>query len=300
MSKEKFEIKVNEEKIIRGIKIDGIEKGKTLVVTAGVHGCEYVGIEAVRQVIDEINPDELSGSVILIPVVNESGFYAGLKQVVAEDNMNLNRVFGDNSKDTMSYLMARAIEKNLYNKADFILDLHGGDINEDMTPLLFFPVEFGEEIKNKTVSAAKHLSIKYRVASSSDNGLYSYANKCNVPSLLVERGCKGQFDQNEVNLCKQNIYEMLDFLEIRKYPKTKTEQIEIKKAIYQETDVDGFWYPSKKSNDEIKKGELLGVIKDYYGNTVREYMAAFDGIVLYHTLSLGVNKGSLLIAYGLI
>ena len=44
--------------------------GKTLVVTAGVHGCEYVGIETLNRLKKELDPIDLSGRIILLPLVN--------------------------------------------------------------------------------------------------------------------------------------------------------------------------------------------------------------------------------------
>lgn len=58
---------------------------------SGVHGCEYVGVQALRRLAVELDPAELSGNVILLPLANPTGFYAGAKQVVPEDGVNLNR-----------------------------------------------------------------------------------------------------------------------------------------------------------------------------------------------------------------
>ena len=71
----------------------GCRPGKTLVVTAGVHGCEYVGIEALNRLKQELDPAALSGRVILLPLVNPEGFYQGSKQTIPADGKNLNRMF---------------------------------------------------------------------------------------------------------------------------------------------------------------------------------------------------------------
>lgn len=76
--------------------ICGCRPGKTLVVTAGVHGCEYVGIETLNQLKKELNPAALSGRVILLPLVNPEGFYHGSKQTIPADGQNLNRMFPAN------------------------------------------------------------------------------------------------------------------------------------------------------------------------------------------------------------
>ena len=50
-------------------------QGKTLVITAGVHGCEYVGVETLTHLSEELDPEEMSGSLILLPLANPEGFY---------------------------------------------------------------------------------------------------------------------------------------------------------------------------------------------------------------------------------
>ena len=59
----------------------GAHPGKTLVVTAGVHGCEYVGILALQKLVETLDCATLYGQVILLPLVNSKGFFAGVKQL---------------------------------------------------------------------------------------------------------------------------------------------------------------------------------------------------------------------------
>ena len=65
--------------------ICGSQPGKTLIVTAGIHGCEYVGIEALNRLKKELDPAGLSGRIILLPLVNPEGFYMGAKQTIPAD-----------------------------------------------------------------------------------------------------------------------------------------------------------------------------------------------------------------------
>ena len=117
----------------------GAHPGKTLVVTAGVHGCEYVGILALQKLAETLDCATLFGQVILLPLVNSKGFFAGVKQLNPADGRNLNREFPGKADGTETQRMAWTIEKLLYPEADFLLDLHGGDWNEELAPLVFFP-----------------------------------------------------------------------------------------------------------------------------------------------------------------
>ena len=248
--------------------------GKTLVVTAGVHGCEYVGIETLNRLKKELDPIDLSGRIILLPLVNPEGFYMGSKQIIPADGQNLNRTFPGDPEGTFSSRLAKLLEETLYPEADFLIDLHGGDVNEALTPLVFFPTTVSDALAAKASAAAASLSIPYRVASTAKNGLYSRA-------------------------CKRNIFELMAHLKIRPFSDTDLHQEEIRQAVYEEAPKNGFWYPAvSHAGQKLKKGTLLGTLKDIYGNEIFRCTAPFDGVVLYYTLSLGVKCKDPLIAFG--
>ena len=133
----------------------GAHPGKTLVVTAGVHGCEYVGILALQKLVETLDCATLFGQVILLPLVNSKGFFAGVKQLNPADDRNLNREFPGKADGTETQRMAWTIERLLYPEADFLLDLHGGDWNEELAPLVFFPCGAGQKLEQETRRAAQ-------------------------------------------------------------------------------------------------------------------------------------------------
>jgi len=281
--------------------ICGSRHGKTLVVTAGVHGCEYVGIETLNRLKRELEPAALSGRVILLPLVNPEGFYQGSKQTIPADGKNLNRMFPGKPDGTFSSQLARVLEETLYPEADFLMDLHGGDVNEALTPLVFFPASVPESLSAAASAAAENLSVPYRVASTSQNGLYSWAAQCGIPALLVERGDRGLWSEKEVAACRENVYELMRHLGILNAASVSPclQQAEIRRAVYEEAPADGFWYPAvSAAGQKLKQGALLGTLKDSYGNEIARYTAPFEGVVLYYTLSLGVRSRDPLIAYG--
>lgn len=281
--------------------ICGSRPGKTLVVTAGVHGCEYVGIETLNRLKRELESAALSGRVILLPLVNPEGFYQGSKQTIPADGKNLNRMFPGKPDGTFSSQLARVLEETLYPEADFLMDLHGGDVNEALTPLVFFPASVPESLSAAASAAAESLSVPYRVASTSQNGFYSWAAQCGIPALLVERGERGLWSEKEVAACRENVYELMRHLGILNAASGSPclQQAEIRRAVYEEAPADGFWYPAvSAAGQKLKQGALLGTLKDSYGNEIARYTAPFDGVVLYYTLSLGVKSGDPLIAYG--
>ena len=148
--------------------------GIPAVCVVGVHGDEYVAVEAVRTLLRVLRPESLTGQVIFVPVVNRGGFYAGT-YLVPEDGENLNRCFPGDPAGSMTRRIAHALEQALYPQADFLLDLHSGSPYETMEPLVFFPVGAGEAVENAVRPAAQGLSLTYMVQSYARDGLYSWA-----------------------------------------------------------------------------------------------------------------------------
>ena len=50
--------------------------------------------------------------------------------------------------------------------------------------------------------------------------------------------------------------------------------------------------------EKVKKGELLGEIRDHRDQVLSSYYAEFDGVVLYETSSLSILKNRALVAFG--
>ena len=87
--------------------------------------------------------------MILLPLVNGEGFYSGSKQVVPSDGKNINRVFPPPEEGTPAQEVARTVVEQIYPEGDFLLDLHGGDVNEAMTPLVFYPATAAPEVTDR-------------------------------------------------------------------------------------------------------------------------------------------------------
>lgn len=272
--------------------------GLTLAVTAGVHGCEYVGVQALRTLAQELDPDAMTGNVILLPLANPYGFYAGAKRVIPEDGVNLNGAFPGDRNGSIGRRLAFALEDALYSAADFLADLHSGDCNESLHPLVFFPTAGEKDVNAAALEAAKVLSVDYRVRSTARNGLYSWAVQRGVPALLIERGCQGRWSQPEVDACTADVLALMGHLGILPGGGENREQQEIVEADYVESDADGFWYPLVAKNQVVYMGEVLGRLESLTGELLQEVRAKFDGVVLYHTVALGVHMGEALIAYG--
>ncbi|MBT8411899.1 MAG: succinylglutamate desuccinylase/aspartoacylase family protein [Octadecabacter sp.] len=94
-------------------------------MSAGVHGDEYEGQIAVAELATELAADEISGRLILLPMVNFCAAQVG-RRVSPIDDGNLNRLYPGNPAGTPSEMIAHYHEEIILPLADFAVDLHSG------------------------------------------------------------------------------------------------------------------------------------------------------------------------------
>ena len=87
----------------------GQTPGPTLLITAGIHNAEYVGIQAAIELSNELEVSKLHGNVIIVPLANRSGFENRTMSRVFEDGKNLNRVFPGNREGSEADRLAHML-----------------------------------------------------------------------------------------------------------------------------------------------------------------------------------------------
>jgi predicted deacylase len=284
------------------IVINGNKPGKTVLLTGGIHGCEYTGIVSLLELAKEICPAQMTGRLLIVPVANPTGFQEIVPYHVPEDGFNLNRRFPGHAEGSLSERLAYVITSELQARADFYIDLHAGDLYEQVTPYVYYPGIAEAEVTEVARKAAASLKVPYRVKSSATTGAYNSAAIQGVPSILIERGGGGRWSREEVDAYKADIHAVLNYLGVLTdtQGEENTQQLELDTVYYPEAGTEGFWYPCIKPGDKVKKGQLLGEIKDVFGNVLEVCEAEANAVVLYMTTTLSIKQGNPTVAYGII
>ena len=281
--------------------INGKYDGPTVLVTSGVHGSEYPGIAASMELGRDLDPEEIHGCLILMHPVNVSAFWARMAELGPEDGLNLNRVFPGNATLSRTYKLADFLLHEFILKADYYLDLHSGDLQEDLHPYAYFPGNASEEVNNKSRELASQINVEYMVRSTATTGAYNCAALHGVPSILVERGGTGFCCREDIDAYKDDVMHVLKHVGMtpgydHRHLHTFTPQ-ELTKIEYLEADRPACWYHAKHSGEQVEKGELLGYTTDFFGEKQEEFRAKFSGIMLYMTPAFSITPGRVLCAY---
>ena len=281
--------------------LHGEQPGKTVLITAGIHAEEYVGIQSALELSEMLKVQKIAGTVVIVKVVNRKAIEVRSGSESHEDGKNLNRVFPGDREGTWSERLAYAIEKELLSIADYYIDLHSGDSYEQLTPYVYYAGAAAKEVVEQSREMAQQADVPYMVGSNvAMGGCYNYAASLGIPSILLERGQMGGWTKEESHSTRRDVRNILCHLGIYQGEKDYRNYypLEVKDLCYQAANEQGLWYPCKKPGDMIQQGDILGVIKDYEGKILEVCKAEYGGVILYQTGSLQVQESGSVIAYG--
>lgn len=281
--------------------LNGEKPGKTVLIMAGIHAGEYVGIQAAMELAEKLKIKKINGTVVIVKVICREAFECRGGSLGAEDGKNLNREFPGNPEGSVTQQLAWAITRELFPAVDFCIDLHSGDDYEQLTPYVYYAGKAEERVVAMSRKMAEQVDVPYMVRSTvATGGAYNYAAHMGIPGILIERGGMGGWTMEEVRSTRRDVRNVLCSLGIYEgqrdyriyYP------LDVVDIRYQAASATGCWYPYKMPGDMIQRGEVLGTVKDYEGNVTEICRAECDGVILYQTGSLQVLENGPMIAYG--
>ncbi len=289
--------------------INGAEKGPTFTIIAGIHGMEYPTIMSLLELRKEIDPRKLKGNLIIIPIVNVQSFYKRTPFINPLDNLNLNRVFPGSADGTITEVMADWMTKEVFAVTDVLLDMHGGDVGEDLIPFMCYYEN--KEFKQQTELASRLSEISgfdtvvsYPYILPADKpAMYAFkqAVRQGITALSIEIGKLGNWSKSEISMTKDGIYRMMTELKMYENKQVKPVQsakIHYNRQAYVSVPVQGIFYSNVKAGDKVKKDAEIGYITDIFGNEIQKIVAPESGTVLYKVGTPPVNKGETLFCIG--
>ena len=290
---------LNTEEKVPCTLINGTGEGKTVVITAGTHGGEYPGIEAAIRLAGELTPDKIKGQLVILHPFNLPALKAKLQYLTPYDGKNLNREFPGIALGTFTQRMAYTATQEFHAQADFYMDLHGGDIHEDLEPFVIYPTVGSDEVTRISREAAACMGLKYVSGSVSTNGTFGSAALKGVPGFLSEIGGCGVWNETEVQDYIKGVKNVLRYLKVLDGKVEENQNLALlTRMVGISATTSGCWYPSVSPGNPVKSGEKVGEIRDFFGRQLKEYFAEVDGVLLYVVSSLAISEGDPIIAIG--
>jgi predicted deacylase len=286
-------LKVSESYLASSIQIPvtvirGHQPGPTAFVMAALHGNEINGVDIVRRLIFDIDHENLSGTLIAVPVVNIPGFLTQSRYLPY--HRDLNRFFPGNRKGNNAERFAARLFDEIIRKCDFGIDLHTaaeGRIN--------LPHVRGDMSNPKVRRLARAFGATVLVSQSGVKGsLRREATHAGVPTILFEAGETGRFSSKVSMAGLQGVLSVLS--EMGMWPRHERQkppfQVIVKNSDWVRTDKGGLLDLRLRPGDLVYEGDLIGAILNPFGKTVIQVRAPFTGIVLGVTTAPLSNPGT--------
>lgn len=281
------------------IVVRGAEKGPAFLVTAGVHGDEYEGMEGIRRFMHDLDPGGLRGTVIAIPVVHEAAFI-GKQRTSPLDGLDLARTFPGREDGTPTERIAHALRFDLLPQCDFYCDLHAAGMHYEILQLSGYQLGTDEfNARQHAACVAFGLPLIWATTYLPGRSL-SAARDANVPAMYVEYTGGGGCPEVDVDHCRAALNRVAACLNMvtGEYPRefdgdfvrddsSESGHLQIQGI----AEHNGFFRYRLGLGKRVRRGEVVGVIIDDFGRVQSTLKADRDGRIVNIRKTRYVAKG---------
>src|ERR1700691_1774658 len=279
--------------------INGAKPVPTLALVSGSHGTEYASIIALQKMIQTVDPADLSGTLIIVPLVNTGSFLQKVPHLNPADGKNMNRMYPGKEDGTQTERASLIITKQVVERSDYLIDFHGGDLDENLLPYAYWPKTGDaklDAISRKMVSAFgfDHIIIETDRPTDPNHSRYldTTAITRGKPSITVEAGRAGTTDAKDVEALIRGSLDVMRCLKMLPgTPASMEHPVWVGNISMLVSDRDGVFYSLVSPQMYVQQGMKIGYLTDFFGVKVQDITAPVSGIVLYVGAVPSMRKG---------
>ena len=278
--------------------IKGTKPGKTIAVLGGVHGDEYDGPQAIRDLYHNLDPKQLTGSFLGVPHSNIPAFEAGTR-VSPLDGLNLARIFPGNVNGSITEKIAHSLGVNVIRHANFFIDLHSSGSYISMPLLIGYysgSNQIGQESKNAALKFGT--DVVWGHPEISAGRTISYAHDLGIPWLYAECPGGGWLDLYHVEKYVSGVRNVMKMLGIISFSAGKfvpkhylIGSGDVDKSIT--TTTTGYLLPKVDLLQKVQKDQILAKVIDLSGKEIETIKANMTGVVICIRKTPSVNPDTL-------
>lgn len=265
--------------------VRGSKPGPVLGLQALVHGDEVNGVRVLQKLLADIKPDELSGTLVVVHIANMTGLLANNRhwsvQTDGGTGYDFNRFWpGKEHGNAAEQQIHRLFAHVLANNADMVVDLHAQS-NGTAYPLMLY-ADYRDAASKVLAELIPADQIKI------DEGEPGAAEQAflevGIPSITLEVGAPAVYQQDLIDRAVTGILNVMihhKMLERPLGPTSKTVGTFVGttwdsiRAL-----VSGFTDIAVTIGEDVRKGQLLAVQRNAFGDVMKEYHAPNPGKVI--------------------
>lgn len=275
--------------------------GPTALLIGGNHGNEYEGIVGLMKLAREIEPEQISGRIIIVPALNFPAVTAGTRSSPL-DGTNLNRSFPGDASGSPTQMIAHYVSTVLMPLADVVIDLHAGGRSSDFVPCALIRKGRDSQEDVELARLAEWFGAPLSFLSDGKGGgggrtLSAEAMRQGIPCLTAELGGGETLSQRGLKVAVDGIHRILDRLGILSardaFPDASTRWV--RKGLDNRIHAPeaGIFEPRIALEDTVAAGQLVGLIHfpDFPMRKPEELRFHRSGYVLARHIPALVSRG---------
>jgi uncharacterized protein len=265
--------------------------GRTVWLSAAVHGDEINGVEIIRRVARSLDARRMAGTVISVPIVNVHGFLNGDRYL--PDRRDLNRSFPGSPTGSLAARIADLFMTEIVSRCDVGIDLHTGSDHRTNLPHVRADLDDPETRKLAEAFGAP-LMLHSRTR---DGSLRGAATERGATVLVFEGGEALRFDAETLSIGVDGILRVLaELAVIDPDPRDpRPVPIESRRSSWVRSRRSGIALLDIELGEVVRRGQLLGVIHDSVGRRLGRITAPRVGVVIGRIQQPLVNQGDALV-----
>lgn len=269
--------------------VNGRHDGPRLFVSAAIHGDEINGVEVIRRLLRLPALKRLRGTLVAIPIVNVHGFIHHTRYL--PDRRDLNRSFPGSDEGSLASRLASLFMNEIVEHCTHGIDLHTGAVHRDNLPQIRANLDDPE-----TERLARAFGVPVLLnATLRDGSLREAAAAHGIPMLLYEAGEALRFDEVAIRAGVSGVVSVMRALDMLPASKRKARHtatpLVARTSTWVRATESGILRAMVSLGSQVKKGGLLGMVADPFGEHEYEITSPVAGIVIGRTNLPLVNEG---------
>jgi len=286
--------------------INGAGEGPTLIINGGEHGSEYNGPAAALRLCAELDPKKINGDIIIVPLVNTLAFEGRWMHSNPVDYRDITACYvpetpkGGSGHPLITYQVAQTFYRDVLSKGDYRLNLHGGDLEEDVLWSTMYS-KTGTDPKRDETSLAlcRNFGWAWIREGLPRPKLQGSADKT-LPmpiSIGTEAGGMGRCQSDQVDRVVNGVINVMKYLKMLEGTPEIPPVAKVFNPYHIYARNGGFFISNVKAGDIVSKGQTIGVIRNLFGEVVDEVQAPTDAVI-HMVTSPAIYEGDALFELG--
>lgn len=271
--------------------LHGATPGPRVFVSAAIHGDEIVGTAVVQRLAQELDPQRISGTVLLVPVANIFGFLNRSRYL--PDRRDLNRSFPGSANGSLAGQVAHIFYREVVARCTLGIDIHSAAIHRYNLPQI--RIKAGN---NRLVELAMAFGAPVIIESPlRDGSLRDLAQKHGVEMLLLETGEALRFDRLSIETGVAGVMRVLAHLGMIEADDGLASvgiPARANRTVWVRSPRGGTMHPARQAGDPVRQGDLLGCVTGLMGENAHDMTSPIDGIIIGHATLPVVHQGDAL------